>query len=143
MHKVQKPPINKKKYLINLLTFVIMTVLIMVVVIALNATIKNNVTARVKDETKFLAEQQAEVINNTIENQFHKISTIASMVENGLSFSDAKDQKILGAYVKKNELCMLAYADKNGDVITYNGEKIGNITDRKYFNQIMDGRQNL
>lgn len=141
MSKAQKDFIEKRKYFIGVLTFTVMAGIVIVIVVALNFTMKGNVIERVTDESKFLAEQQAELINKTIEEQFHKISTISGMVENGLSFFDAGDQKILKIFVEKNEIRMLAFADANGDVITYQGQKIGNISNRDYFSQIMDGQK--
>lgn len=141
MSKTQRDFIEKRKYFIGALTFTVIAGIVMVIVVALNFTIKGNVIERVTDESKFLAEQQAELINKTVEEQFHKISTISGMVENGLSFFDAGDQKILKIFVEKNEIRMLAFADANGDVITYQGQKIGNISNRDYFSQIMDGQK--
>ena len=141
MSKAQRDFIKTKKYFICLLTAAVVAGIVMIVVVALNVTIKKNVVERVTDESKFLAEQQAELVNKTIEEQFHKISTISGMVENGLSFLDAGEQKNLSTFVEKNEICMLAYADKNGNVTTYQGKKIENISKREYFSKVIDGKQ--
>ena len=141
MSKAQRDFIKTKKYFICLLTAAVVAGIVMIVVVALNVTIKKNVVERVTDESKFLAEQQAELVNIIIEEQFHKISTISGMVENGLSFLDAGDQKNLSTFVEKNEICMLAYADKNGNVITYQGKKLENISKREYFSKVIDGKQ--
>ena len=107
----------------------------------LNSMIKWNIFSRVTDESKFLASQQAELLNKIIDEQCDKVSLISGMVENGLSFSDKKDQAILKQFVQKNELCMLAYADKKGNVITYQGKNIGNIKNRKYYSEIISGKK--
>ena len=130
---------KKKKHALALSVFLTIILVMLLIVTSLNYTLKKNVYSRVIDESEFLAKQQSELINKVIEEQFHKLSTISSMVEAGLSFYDEKDRKILSAVVEQNELCMLAYADKKGNVITYQGEEIGSIADREYFTQIISG----
>ena len=103
-------------------------------------TIEKSVTARVRDESRFLVEQQAEFINETIDEQYNLVSCIASMVENGLSFSNQEGWLVLKTLVEKNELCMLAYADESGDVMNYQGEIFGNVSDRKYFSDVISGK---
>ncbi len=141
MSKVQRDFIEKKKYFIGILTFIVVVSIVMVIIVALNFTMKGNVIERVTDESKFLAEQQAELVNKTVEEQFHKISTISGMVGSGLSFFDAADQIILKTFVEKNEICMLAFADINGDVTTYQGQEIGNVSNRDYFSKVIGGQQ--
>ena len=58
-----------------------------------------------------------------------------------MAFSDEKNYDMLKQIVEKNELCMLAYADENGEVVTYQGEMIGNIVDRAYFSKIITGEK--
>ena len=140
--RIEKKEFTRQKKRAMILSILVTLILVMVITItSLNYTLKKNVYSRAINESEFLAKQQCELINKTIEEQFHKISTISEMVEEGLSFYDEKNQTILNAFVKQNELSMLAYADRYGDVITYQGEKIENITDREYFTQIMSGEK--
>ena len=128
---------NKKNYSISFCVFLVVIVICLFVIGLTNYTTKGVVIKRVTDESGFLAKQQAQLIDQTVENEFKCVSTIAAMIENGLSFVDKKTQKVLGAVVETNELCMLAYADKNGNVITYQGKHLGNVADRDYFSEIM------
>lgn len=139
--KQEKFAHSRKNYLINFSILIVSTIIAVIVFGILNAMIEWNILDRVTDESKFLAAQQAELINKLIDDQFGKVSIIASMVENGLSFLEQKNHTVLKQIVQKNELCMLGYADENGDVITYQGETGGNIGDRTYFREIMTGKE--
>lgn len=141
MGRKQNSFIHKRRYLINFSILIVVVILAVFVFGILNSMIRWNILGRVTDESKFLASQQAELINKIIDEQCDKTSSISGMVEKGLSFSDKKDKAILKQLVVKNELCMLAYADKNGDVVTYQGKMIGNIKNRKYFSEIISGRK--
>lgn len=132
---------KKRIYLINISILIVAAVVAIIVFGILNTMIEWSIWGRVTDESKFLAAQQAELMSKLMDEQFSKASTISCMVENGLSFSDERDQAVLNQIVQKNELCMLAYADKNGDVTTYQGEVIGNIEDRAYFSDIISGKK--
>lgn len=103
-------------------------------------TIEKSVTVRVRDESQFLAEQQAEFISETIDEQYNLVSCIADMVRSGLSFSSPESRSVLETMVEKNKLCMLAYADESGDVMNYQGEIFGNISNRKYFSEVISGK---
>ena len=74
---------KKKRYLINFSILVVAAIIVIFVFGMLNTLIKWNIFGRVTDESKFLATQQAELINKLLDDQFDKAFTIASMVENG------------------------------------------------------------
>lgn len=131
----------KKKYNISFCIFWEVIVICLFVIGLTNHTTKGIVIKRVTDESGFLANQQAQMIGQTIEDEFDSVSMVSAMVENELSFTDDENQNILRAVVETNELCMLAYADKNGNVITYQGKQLGNISDRDYFSKIMTGEK--
>lgn len=122
-----------------ILSVIVMSIFIIIIT---NITIERVVQKRLTDETYFLTNQQAQLIKENIEEKFRYISEIAGMVEQGLSFYDENDQNILKSYVKTNRLCMLAYADEKGNVTTYYGKKMGNISDREYFREIMNKKKN-
>ena len=118
---------------INISILVIIAVITICAVLASDSIIKNTTNQRVTDELEFLAGQQAELVHIEIEDQIVPLRTVASLIENGLDFSDSDDQKILNVFVQSNIWCMLGYADMNGDVISYLGESLGNVSDRDYF----------
>lgn len=141
--KISKKKIyeNKEKYAISGSILILVIVISLFVGYILRVTLDGNIIRRVTNESEFLAKQQAELINKQIYEQFKKVSTVSSMVENGLSFYESKNQKILGSFVEKNELRILAYADANGDVIDYQGKSMGSIAGQTYFDDIMSGRK--
>ncbi len=126
---------------ITLSILVVIIIVMVLVSVLMYLTIEKNVRTRVKDESQFLAEQQVEFVDGSIEAQFKIVSCIAGLVERGLSFSDEGNRAILDTLVKKNTLCMLAYADENGDVMNYQGEVFGNVSDRDYFRDVFSGKK--
>lgn len=136
-HQISK---KKEKYLIILLILAVVAVIITFVCSISRWTVEGNVVRRVNDESKFLAKQQAELINKAIEEQFNKVSTISDMIEKGMSFYDEKDREILTAFVTKNNIRTLGYTDKNGNAIDSNGKVIGDISNRTYFKNVIEGK---
>lgn len=132
---------DRKRYGISFVFFLVIAVICFFVLILSNYTINKVVQKRMTDETGFLAKQQAQLVSQAIEDEYKNVSTIATMVENGLAFNDEKDQGILEAVVETNRLCMLAYVDENGDVTTYQGKNIGNIKEREYFSKVITGEK--
>lgn len=132
---------KKEQYLVCVSVLVVIAVIFAFAVKISQTTIEGNINNRVTTELEFLAQEQAELVNKQIENQFSRSSIIAGMVESGVDFSDAKDQKILLSLTEELQLCMLGYADKNGDVINYKGEQMGNISDRPYFKEVLTGKK--
>ncbi len=136
-----KSEIIENNYKIGRSLFFVLAVLSIIIVIMTNLTINNIVKKRLTDETSFLVKQQAQLISQSIDNELKNVSVIAGMVEQGLSFVKESDQKMLESYVEINRLCMLAYADEEGNVTTYYGEEIGNISDREYFRDIISTKK--
>ncbi len=140
MKILSRKRLENRKVLV-ILSILVAVLLIVTVGMIMVSTIEKNVVTRVKDESKFLASQEAESISNVIDNQFSFVSSVANMVEDGLEFSNPNDEYILKSLVVGNRLCMLAYADSNGDVMSYKGEVFGNISDRKYFTEVFSGKK--
>lgn len=132
---------DKAKYTINISILVFVFVVIIFAAWLSRHTIQGNVVRRVTTESEFLARQQAELINQTIEEQFNLIDTIGGMVENGISFYEKEDRVILKTFVDENDLGMLGYAEADGNVINYNGKIIGNISDSTYFQDVFTGKK--
>ena len=137
-----KKRVQRNKYGVRFSFVLSVIVMSIFIIIITNITIERVVQKRLTDETYFLTNQQSQLIKENIEEKFRHISEIAGMVEQGLSFYDENDQNILKSYVKTNRLCMLAYADEKGNVTTYYGKKMGNISDREYFREIMNKKKN-
>lgn len=141
--KINKKKIyeNKEKYVISGSLLILVIVISIFTMWILRVTMEGNIIRRVTNESEFLAKQQAELISKQIDEQFNKVSTISGMIENGLSFYEGGNQKILSSFVEKNKLCTLAYADRKGEVLNYQGENIGNISGQTYFEDIISGRK--
>lgn len=107
----------------------------------MDATLEENTDSRVLKETEFLASEQSSIVDKQLEEQFSRVRSVAAAVEQGLDFSDKRDQKILEAIVMEQDLCMLGVADASGNVINYRGEEMGNISERRYFTQIWNDKK--
>lgn len=139
IHK-NKVSANKEKYFMILLGLIVTAVIVFLVGEISRWAMEGNVIRRVNDESKFLAKQQAELVNKVIEEQFNKVSTISGMMEKGLSFYDEKDRQILDAFVEKNNIRTLGYADEHGNAIDYEGKVIGDVSDYTYFKDVITGK---
>ncbi len=136
-----KNEIIENNYKIGYSLFFVLAILSVVIVIMTNLTLNTIVKKRLTDETGFLVKQQSQLISQSIDDELKNISVIAGMVEQGLSFTKESNQEMLESYVEINKLCMLAYADEEGNVTTYYGEEIGNISNREYFSDIISGKK--
>lgn len=132
---------DKAKYTINISILVFVFVVVIFAAWLSRYTIQGNVVRRVTTESEFLARQQAELINRAIEEQFKLIDTIGGMVENGISFYNKEDRVILKTFVDENEISLLGYADPEGNLISYKGTVLGNISDITYFQDVMTGKK--
>lgn len=132
---------EKQKYVIRLSILIFAAVIIVFTMWLSRHTIEKNVAHRVTTESEFLARQQAELINQTIEEQFKLIDTIGGMIENGISFYEREDRVILKTFVDENELSLLGYADLEGNVISYKGKILGNISGSAYFQDVITGKK--
>lgn len=132
---------NKKKIRIIISVLLIVAIIVVFISIILNLTIRKNIYERVKSETEFLARQQAEMINTQINEQFNIATTFACNIENGLSFHEKSQNKLISSIIDSHQLCMLAYADTNGNAISYQGNTLDNCADREYFSEIITGKK--
>ena len=107
----------------------------------MHETLEVNTDSRVLKESCFLVKEQSSIVDKKLEEQFASVQTIVAMVEQGLDFSDKRDQKILEAITIEQDLCMLGIADGSGNVINYRGEEMGNISDRQYFTQVWNDKK--
>lgn len=128
-------------YTIGLSALIVIALIIVVAVKILQVTIEDNINNRVTTELEFLAKEQTDIVNKQIRNQFERSTIIADMIEKGIDFSNKKDQRVLSSIRDQLELCMLGYADRNGNVINYMGEEMGSISARQYFREVCSGEK--
>lgn len=133
-----------KKY--RKFNWIVQSVLIIAVIIAVVFSVlvsqdsfDKNVANRALSELISTSEMQAEVSDYIMSEQYLPLKVIANAMEKGVEFDDDEIKPMLESTAKVNRLCMLGFADLNGDVINYKGETGGNISDREYFRDIVDG----
>lgn len=121
------------KIAVVLLIAVVITTLILASS-ASKINVNANVNRRAFNELLSIVKNQTDFINYGIEQQYLPLDSLAAYISaksEDYLFTDSKDY--LNAVVLSNELCMLAYADLSGKAISYEGEDLGNVSDRNYF----------
>lgn len=98
-----------------------------------------NVENRVFSELSSTSSMQATTLLNHLEEQYQPLRVIADMLEKGGTFASEEMQPTLESMVTVHRLCMLGFADMNGDSISYTGEQRSNLSDRAYFSDIVNG----
>lgn len=104
--------------------------------------LKKNRNTHAQGEIENLSNVQVKLLNQRIEDQYAPLKTLAAYMEaNKVRFGDENLENI--ATVAKNvyRLCTIGYADENGDVTNYQGAKMGNINDRDYFIEVINGNK--
>ena len=135
----------KKQYDTNVSAFLKYTTVI-IFVLALSGifflvrykTLKS-INDRVCTELESTAWLQASTLRAQINEQYDPLRTVSRMMDNGETFASEQMQSALNAIMQTHELRMLGFADLNGDVTNYRGEKTFNISDRAYFQNIVNG----
>ena len=135
----------KKQYDTNVSAFLRYTSVIIIIIalagvffIVRYKTLKT-IDERVCTELESTAWLQASTLRSEIEEQYDPLRTVTSMMDNGDTFASEQMQPVLRAIMQTHEIRMFGFADLNGDVINYKGENNINISDRAYFNNIVNG----
>ncbi len=103
-------------------------------------SVSKNSEARAFSELQSASEMQASTLIYNLNSQYLQLQVIAEMLANGEAFADENTQNSLNAMVSTYNLCMLGFADMQGNVTSYKGEAFGNISDRSYFLDIVNGK---
>lgn len=98
--------------------------------------LRENMQRRAFTELNFSTTSQAAYLQRTIELQYAPLESLAAY----LSVCEGDPQEAFiehyadnNAQVLANRLCMLGYADLEGNAVSYEGASLGNIADRAYF----------
>ncbi len=94
---------------------------------------------RVFKELSSTAELQCSTLQHRIEEQYQPLKLIAAMMEDGETFASEEMKPVLNSMIDTYVLCMLGFADLDGNSIWYDGETPGNISDRAYFQKVVSG----
>lgn len=119
--------------------FVVIVLSVVFTLTLLKFNMTQNVENRVFAELKSTSSMQASTLEHHLEDQYKPLQVIADMLENGETFASEEMQPMLASIVNMHRLCMLGFADMNGDAISYTGEKRSNLSDRSYFSDIVSG----
>lgn len=103
------------------------------------SSLVRNIQNRAFSELQSTAAMQATTLEYNLENQYTPLRVIGEMIAGGDTFGSSEMAPTLEAAVKTHRLCMLGFADMNGNVTNYLGEEYGNICDRAYFSDLVSG----
>lgn len=134
--------IPRKRYSSWLLcvSFIVVVALTVTFAVVLSqSSTAQNVENRVFKELSSTAELQCSTLQHHIEEQYQPLMVIAAMLEDGETFASEEMKPMLDAMVDTHVLCMLGFADLDGNSIWYEGEPRGNISDRAYFQKVVSG----
>lgn len=98
-----------------------------------------NVSNRALKELVSTAEFQANMAEHVLDEQYLPLKTIAGIIESGVDFDSEEMIPVLDSMRQTYHLCMLGFADLDGNVVNYLGEELPSIRERNYFSLIVDG----
>lgn len=104
------------------------------------SSLVRNIQNRAFSELRSTAAMQATTVEYNLENQYTPLRVIGEMLANGDTFGSEEMSPSLEAVVRTHRLCMLGFADMDGNVTNYMGEEFGNISERSYFSDLVSGK---
>ncbi|MDO4978484.1 MAG: histidine kinase [Eubacteriales bacterium] len=107
----------------------------------LDKRLNENVSRRAVSELSTTAKEQAQLVEREIERQFIPLNFLAAYLSGGNAFTDKETRNMIDTLVETNTWCTVGYADLEGNTISYEGENLGNISQRAYFKEIADGSE--
>ncbi len=109
--------------------------------VVLDKRLNENVSRRAVSELSTTAKEQAQLVEREIERQFIPLNFLAAYLGDGNAFITKETQNMIDTLVETNTWCTVGYADLEGNTISYEGENLGNISQRAYFREIADGSE--
>ncbi|MCQ2512725.1 MAG: histidine kinase [Lachnospiraceae bacterium] len=107
----------------------------------LDKQINENMFRRTVSELNAMAKKQKRLVEHEIERQFISLEYLSANLRNNDVFVSEKTRSMINTLVEINKWCTVGYADLEGNTISYKGENLGNIGQRAYFKEIVDGSQ--
>ena len=127
---------KKKKYIIILALIVLVTASCLWAAFTLSQSkLSGNVDRRAFDELSSAVDSQAAFFTQALEQEYKALESMAYYFGTLDDFDIANESDVTNACVLANDLCMLGYADLEGNAVSYEGDSIGNIADRTYFKE--------
>ena len=116
------------------------TVLVVTTIVLFSRfSISENVESRVYAELKATSSMQVSSLQHHLDEQYLPLEMLDELVKSGESFANEAMRPTLKAMMETFTLCMVGFADMDGNVTSYEGEPLGNISDRAYFYDILNG----
>ena len=134
-----KPKNKKFEFFVTVVAVTAFIIIGVSSVVMLNKCLDENVSRRAASELSNMAKEQAELVTREIERQFIPLEFLATYLSDGNAFTSEKDRDIIESLVETNMWCTVGYADVEGNTVSYKGENLGNISQRAYFKEIVDG----
>ena len=107
----------------------------------LDKRLNENVSRRAVSELSTTAKEQAQLVEREIERQFIPLNFLAAYLGDGNALTTKETKNMIDTLVETNTWCTVGYADLEGNTISYEGENLGNISQRAYFKEIADGSE--
>ncbi len=126
----------RTKWIFNI---VIAILVIGCIIVIAEVNLSQNTENRALAELKSTVSMQRSTFSDDVDSQFKTLELVADMLEYGRHFASKGIQPTLTSIVRTSELCTLCLADTDGNVTDYQGNDIGNCSDRAYFYEIMSG----
>lgn len=125
----------RKIFLVGILVF-----MVNVTVIITLWGLRKNRNTHVYEEMKSISNVQVNLLNLEIESQYVPLRVLADYIESGKGvFAEGDMVKMASILKSVHRLCTIGLADEDGNVIDYEGNDLGNISDRDYFQKVIDG----
>lgn len=124
---------QKRDYIIIILIILLVGANSLLAYTASTKKMSGNVERRVYDELDDSVKNHAAYISQSINQKFDVLETLTSYLgaKDEIRFAERRD--LTDAVVLQNHICMLGFADLNGDAVSCEGQDLGNISDRDYF----------
>ena len=98
-----------------------------------SSIIEGNIERSAYQDLEQTADNHVSRISKSVEEHYSMLEILASYLGNKDSFSFQEERDVTDAFVLTRHLRMLAYADLDGNTISYEGKDLGNIADCDYF----------
>lgn len=131
---------NYVSYLMRLSFVIVLGLAIAFISVLVKFSIDQNVDNRVFAELESTSETQKSVLLSRMRVQYQPLNIVAELIKDGESFASEQMQPTLRALVQAHTLCMLGFADLDGNTTDYESNLFGNIHDRSYFLDIISGK---
>ena len=139
---------RKEKIQKSLLSSIVFYTLYLVIIgsvlwmsyIIIQSTLGENVENRAFDELHANVKLQVMATNELINQEYACLHSIEAILTSRGKIEWNETEAIWKVLCEKENITVLGFADMMGNVINYNGEKLGNIGGRDYFVDILQGR---